>query len=333
MDNNFVKLVLENGGSIHPLIIPSELTNGTGTFNPSIYNDNGKLFVNIRHCQVTIFHSEKGIYEHQWGPLAYLNPENDITLTTTNYFCELNDDLTMKKIHKVDFSNFNEKPKWEFIGLEDCRVFRWDGKLYLCGVRRDTTTNGQGRMELSEIELTDDGVKEISRFRIPVPNAGTDVNAISYCEKNWMPIIDKPYHFIKWCSPVDVVKAHIDTKTCTTEILSKSIINFGKDQRGGSQVIPFGNDGDHICITHEVDLFKSENGNKDATYRHKFIRFDKNWEVVSYSNSFSFMNAEIEFCAGLAEFGDDYLITFGVTDNAAYVLRCPKSLIEKNIYG
>ena len=34
---NFVKLALENGGSLHPLIIPSELTNGTGIMNPLVH--------------------------------------------------------------------------------------------------------------------------------------------------------------------------------------------------------------------------------------------------------------------------------------------------------
>ena len=37
----------------------------------------------------------------------------------------------------------------DFIGLEDGRLLKWNDKYYLTGVRRDTTTNGQGRMELS----------------------------------------------------------------------------------------------------------------------------------------------------------------------------------------
>ena len=334
MTDNFVKIVLDSGGDIYPLVVPAEMTNGTGIFNPSIYNDNGKLYVNIRHCQVTILHSEKGIFEHEWGPLTYLNPENDITLTTTNFFSELDpSDLRMKWVRKVDFSKLNSPPKWEFIGLEDCRVFRWDDKLYLCGVRRDTTPNGQGRMELSEIEITDDSVREISRFRIPVPTAGTDVNANSYCEKNWMPVIDKDYQFVKWCSPVEVVKANPDTKTSTTVHMGNVLLHGIRDQRGGSQVIPIGDNGDHICITHEVDLFQSENGKKDATYRHRIIKFDKDWNVSICTNPFSFLNAEIEFCAGMCKYGDDYLITFGVTDNAAYILRCPSEVIEGIVYG
>src|SRR5512135_362381 len=141
----FVKRVLETGGTIKPLIVPTKT--GTGLLNPSVYNDNGKLIVNLRHCQYTLIHSEKHKYEHQWGPLCYLCPEDDLTLTTTNFLCKLDGDLNILDHKQVNTSKLDVKPLWEFVGLEDARVIRWDGKLYICGVRRDTTTNGQGRME------------------------------------------------------------------------------------------------------------------------------------------------------------------------------------------
>ena len=58
MINNLVKTVLEQGGSIHPLLIPSEDTNGTGLCNPSIFIDQERIFVNLRHVQYTMYHSE-----------------------------------------------------------------------------------------------------------------------------------------------------------------------------------------------------------------------------------------------------------------------------------
>ena len=79
-------------------------------------------YVNIRHCQYTLYHSELNRFEHQWGPLLYLNPENDITLTTTNFFCTLDSDLNIDRIHRVDTSSFDRNPLWEFVGLEDCRI-------------------------------------------------------------------------------------------------------------------------------------------------------------------------------------------------------------------
>ena len=40
---NFVKLALDNGGSIHPLILPHEELKGPSITNPSVYNDRGLL--------------------------------------------------------------------------------------------------------------------------------------------------------------------------------------------------------------------------------------------------------------------------------------------------
>jgi len=325
MNLSFVNDVLNNGGLIKPLIIPSDQTNGTGLFNPSVYIDNGRLLVNIRHCQYTIYHSELGKYEHEYGPLVYLNPENDITLTTTNYLCKLSYQLDLEKIYKVDTSMLDVKPIWEFVGLEDVRLCRWDEKLYFSGVRRDTTPNGVGRMELSEIDLTQDSAKEVSRFRIPAPPPDT-----SYCEKNWMPILDMPYHYVKWSNPTEVVKVDPITKTCKTVFLG-TYVEKPYDYRGGSQVIPFGDY--RICIAHTVDLRKSEAGRKNAVYRHAFIVWDKDWNVVKYTEPFAFMGARIEFCCGMAKQGNDVYITFGFQDNAAYILKTSVKFIEGFING
>lgn len=323
---NFVSKVLESGGDISPLIINNLYYKGTGLFNPSIYLDHekDKLLLNIRHCQYTIFHAENNIFEHQYGPLVYLNPENDISLTTKNYLCELNDNLEIISEKIIDTSLLDVKPLWEFVGLEDVRIFRWDGIFYACGVRRDTTNNGQGRMELSAINFENNGeVKEYSRYRIPTP-----LPDVSYCEKNWMPITDMPYHFVKWCNPTEVVKVDVEKRITETVYLDKSkYVKTPYDYRGGSQVIPFGDY--RIACVHTVNLFKSEAGRKNATYRHCFVVWDKNWNVVRYTEPFDFMGAEIEFCAGMTEFKGYFLLTFGYQDNTAYVLKIPRSFMEQ----
>ena len=318
---NFVQLALEHGGSIKPLIIPSELTNGTGLCNPSVFVEDDKILLNLRHIQYTLYHSELCNYEHQYGPLVYLNPENDVTLTTTNYFCELNDDLDIIHYAKVDTSELDVRPLWEFVGLEDARLVKWNDKYYLSGVRRDLDTIGTGRMELSEIEITDNEVKEISKFRIPAPG-----DNVSYCEKNWMPILDQPFHYVKWTNGTEVVKVDIEKETCETVVL-KDWICAPKDLRGGSQVIPY-KDG-YLTLNHETDLYKSEAGRKDATYRHKFTYWDKNWNIQKFSEVFSFLDAKIEFACGMAKYEDDYLLTFGVQDNAAYILKVPGHVFEE----
>lgn len=320
----FVKHVLDRGGSIHPIIMPLNKTNGTGIFNPSIYYDSDvdKLYINIRHCQVTLYHSELGRFESFWGPLHYCHPENDLTLTTTNYFGELNKKtLEPEYITKVDFL-LDVEPIWNFVGLEDSRIVKWNNTIYLSGVRRDTTTNGVGRIELTGLDLLNsDKIVEVSRNRLQPPFGD------SYCEKNWMPVVDKDWHYIKWCNPTELVEADLHTNKTSQKFHGKEF-PYQRDFRGGSQVIPLDNNYRFACV-HTVNLFKSEQKRKNAVYRHCFIVWDKDWNVVNNTSEFTFLDSKIEFCAGMTKYNDDFLVTFGYQDNASYVLRVPKDVMEE----
>ena len=323
--SNFVKLALENGGSIHPLLIPSSELKGPSLTNPSIYNDNGKILVNLRNINYTLYHSEKNKYEHQWGPLVYIHPENDWRLRTWNIMCEMDENMRIKSYHRIDTSKFPDKELWEFVGLEDCRIVRWNGKLYTCGVRRDLDAIGTGRMELSELEISENSVKEINQYRIPTPGAND-----SYCEKNWMPIVDMPYHFVKWTNGTEVVKYNIHTGITEQVVLTEWKDIGCIDLRGGSQVIPMGEY--HVCLAHETFLYGSDAGRKDGTYCHRFVVWNKNWDIVKVSKQFSFMGAKVEFAVGLCEYGEDFLITFGFQDNAAYLLRVNQQFVKEYIF-
>jgi hypothetical protein len=46
------------------------------------------------------------------------------------------------------------------------------------------------------------------------------------------------------------------------------------------------------------------------------------------SEPFTFLDARVEFVAGAAKYGDDLLISFGFQDNAAFILRTPKRVVE-----
>ena len=189
--DSLAKSAINFGGKIVPLIIDSKLNNGLGLMNPSIYLDGDKTIVNLRAVNYTFYHSEEKLFQHQYGPLTYVHPENDIHLRTWNYYLELDDNYQISRVNKIDTSKFPEKELWDFVGLEDARIFRWEGRLYTSGVRRDLDPTGIGRMELCEIEVLEDKVVELSRFRIPPP-----IDPNSYCEKNWMPILDLPYRLL-----------------------------------------------------------------------------------------------------------------------------------------
>jgi len=313
--HNFATLALESGGSIVNLTMPSKQCEGFALTNPSIYNDDGKIIINIRNVQYALYHSEnKQQFQSYWGALTYMHPEDDIHLRTQNALCYdfLNDD---SEFNYVDTSQLDKPPLWDFIGLEDARIVRWDDRLFLIGVRRDTTLNGEGRMELSEIV---DG-KEVNRYRIEPPNGHT------YCEKNWMPIVDLPFHFVKWTNPTEVVKVNLET--LQSEVVcsnSKYTGKFERDIRGGSQVLTYK---DHyIAITHEVDLWYNQKGNRDGQYYHRFIVWDKDWNIVKTSDCFKFLDANIEFCCGMTQVTnnsneEEFWITFGYQDASAFLLK------------
>lgn len=309
--------LLQHGGSFHFLNLPSTCIGGTANTNPSIFIDGEDVLLNIRKVQYMLYHSEfSQKFLVHCCPLAYLNPEDDITLTTTNYLCKLDSNtLTIESFEKVDTSKLDVKPLWEFVGLEDARIVKWDNKLFLCGVRRDTTTNGVGRMEMSEIL---DG-KEVKRTRIEPPTE-------SYCEKNWMPIVDMPYHFVKWSNPTEVVKVDLDNNSSKTVFISDKTLELPRDIRGGSQVIPYKNY--RIALTHEVDLWYNEQGKKDAHYYHRFIVWDKEWNIVNVSDAFKIFGANIEFSCGMALQEDNLLITMGFQDSTAFVVKMPCMYFE-----
>ena len=317
MIRNFCKLALQANGNIFPLTLPSSESGHTGLTNPSIFWNGQKLFLNIRNVQYALYHSEFGQkFQNHWGCLAYLNPEDDVTLRTQNFLSV--DNSTYKK---VDTSKLDKKPLWEFIGLEDGRLVEWEGKLYLIGVRRDTTTNGVGRMELSEIE----NGREVKRYRIEPPNGYT------YCEKNWMPILDMPFHFVKWSNPTEVVKVNLDKLTSETIVLKEQSIDVIRDLRGGSQVIPYKDY--YIAVTHEVDLWFNYMNHKDAHYYHRFIVWDKDWNIIQYTDAFKFLDANIEFCCGLSHIKDKFVLTFGFQDSTAFLLEMTEEFLESFIDG
>ena len=319
---NLVQRAVKYGGKLAPLVVPTE--SKTGLMNPSVFvDDGGEILAVLRHVNYSLYHSEnRQLFPSRWGPLSYLHPENDQALRTINYLVRLDKDLKVTDHTKIEMMNLHT-PCWEFTGLEDARLMQWDGTYYIVGVRRDTKPNGEGRMEYSAIEIdkAEFSAKEVHRVRIPDP--GDD--ATVYCNKNWVPVLDKPYHFIKWHSPTELVYADPTTSMCET-VEHKGALTPPRDLRGSSQIVRWGNM--YVSISHEVDLFKNYLKQKDAIYRHRLCVWDDQLNLVGISKEFSFLDFRIEFCAGAAAYDGDLLISFGVADNAAFVLRTPGTIVE-----
>lgn len=329
MTSNFAKYCLSNGASIVSLNIPLKDNVYIGTCNPSIFFDGDRLKLILRRVNYALWNSDDQYkFTTQYGPLWYISGDDERHLRTINYLCELKGNSLSYKL--IDTSKLDKEPLWEFIGLEDARLVRWDGKLYATGVRRDTTTNGQGRMELSELD--EDG-NEISRVRVKAPG-----NDDTYCEKNWMPILDMPYHYVKWCDPVEVVKANPITGECEKVIIREQPRDLeyyntnNMDIRGSSQVIPWGEY--RIAITHMCELWINEKNQKCGTgYFEQFIVWDKDWNIVKLSEPFKFAEFGIEFTNGLAYRDGKFYIPFALQDNFTFMLTVDEKIVSDYIFN
>lgn len=319
---NLVQKAVQHGGKLAPLVIPTE--SKTGLMNPSVFVDNdGDILVNLRHVNYSLYHSEnQQLFPSRWGPLSYLHPENDQALRTINYLVRLDKDLKVTDYTQVEMLSLHT-PCWEFTGLEDARLVQWDETYYIIGVRRDTKTNGEGRMEYSAIVLDKDEFTATEVHRVRIPDPGNDDTA--YCNKNWVPVLDKPYHFIKWHSPTELVYADPTTPMCET-VAHRETLTPPRDLRGSSQLVRWGNM--YVSISHEVDLFKNYLKQKDAIYRHRLCVWDDQLNLVGISKEFSFLDFRIEFCAGADVLDGNLLISFGACDNAAFVLSVPGNVVE-----
>ena len=324
-----LRRVLDAGGSIHSLVIPASDSGGTGLMNPSPLVWRGRLIMNLRQTNYILYHTEGAkTFNNRWGPLTYLHPEDDLTLRTRNFMCELDPKtLTVLRYTEVDSTLFDKAPLWTFVGLEDARLMEWDGVLGMCGVRRDTTGHGEGRMEFSTIEIDEENwvVREVDRWRIPAPGAND-----SYCEKNWMPILDMPWHWVKWTNPTEIVRANRSTLGCEQVLHKIHRYVSQSDMRGGSQVVCWGEY--RIAVIHEVNLWKNYLEQKDGAYAHRFVVWDQDWNLVGVSpERWSFMSGDIEFCSGAVVWENDLLLTFGFQDNSAHLLRVPADMVDKMV--
>lgn len=291
--------------------------------NPSIFVDaDGRVYCLIRNVNYVLWHSEyRQKFSLDWGTLSYLHPENDSRLATQNWFCTLDENYQVKAAEKIDTHLLDTPPVWNFHGLEDARLVKWNGTFVAIGVRRDTKPDGEGRMELSTLRVSKEAVSEVVRVRTKYEHAG-------YCEKNWMPILDMPYHFIRWADPLEIVKVDPTTGECQP-VIKLTTEDRVPTLRGSSQVVRVG--AYRVCIVHEVDLTPTVSGRKNGIYTHRFVVWDEDWKLVHLSESFNFLDNRIEFCCGLAIKDDNMLISFGAQDNSAFLYVLPVSYLLNSI--
>lgn len=330
MFGQFVKYCMSHGAVLTPLETDSLASGHLGLCNPSVLSDGDRTRLIIRNVNFALWCNDDPYRMNSpHGPLCYMTRKDDWFLRTRNFLCELSDDTLAYKL--IDTSEHDYEPVFEMAGHEDMRLVRWDGKLYGTGVQRDWDERGVGRMHLSELDESTG--KELSRVRIKAPGADD-----SYCEKNWMPVLDMPFHYVKWCTPLTLVR--VDPESGESEVLFEKEVDWnteniqydGTDIRGSSQVVEWGDY--RVALVHRCRLWYNEKKQKsDTGYFTQFMVWDREWNLVRASEPFKFAEFGIEFTNGLAVRDGKFLIPFALQDNMCFLLSVDEAVVADFMFG
>ena len=254
-------------------------------FNPTIAADGDGFRMIVRTANYRI---ESGV----------LHPEG--VLVNLNYDVRLDDQLAVRAV-----SPLTERPgicprqDSAIQGYEDCRLIavqdRWFATATVCDL------NPVDRREIALLEISGPEVVRVVPLASPHPERH---------EKNWMPFLhDDGLHILYSCGPTVTLSCDIDNGT-VTRVSERPAPRFAHGFRGGSQGV--GLDDGLLFVVHEVDRDGAA-----LQYLHRFVLLDRSLSIAACSRPFSFTSDRIEFCAGMALYHDELVLSFGVSDAAA----------------
>lgn len=125
------------------------------------------------------------------------------------------------------------------------------------------------------------------------------------CEKNWMPLdVDGEFTWIYSLDPTAILSSTGPLRRCPLAL----------DHLRGGAAIPIRSG--YLCVVHET--IDEPDG---RIYLHRFVKLDKKFHVVAVSPAWVFAGHGIEFCAGLAWKGKQLVLSYGVKDREAWIMK------------
>lgn len=276
----------------HSLVFP--VPAGWSLLNPTLAQGPHGLTAIVRTSNYTV---------DDHGRYAANDPDG--VVRTANYLVNLTSSGAFEAVTRIDDVAVRVvPPRFLVTGLEDCRLIWHEGAWWASATRRDANTEGICQMVLLRL----DGHRAVEL--IPLSDG------VAAHEKNWMPVVASGpgILFMYSISPTVVVRLDLATRE-VEEIARRRAPIVARYLRGGGQVLPIANG--WLAIGHEAVGF--EDGGR--VYNHRWVWFDADWRLRRISPGFYLRERGIEFVAGLAQAGDDLLLTFGVKDREAWLGR------------
>lgn len=277
-------------------------------FNPSIANHPRKGYaMTVRSSNYVI--TERGEYKVVDGG----------TIKSQVWFSELDKNLKLKNLRKIDFSGIEPKLSR---GLEDAKLFVRDGKWMFSAVVLEENIP-KARIAVATLDARATKVTDLELF--PSVDAGR-------VEKNWMISPDPNPYFDFIYGPNQIVK---DDQMITWMTDHPNISAL----RGGSNLMSMG-DGSYLAVTHRMfgkqdSFFQPETFGMTHTdhreYVHYFVKYDEKGIIRAMSDGFIFYKPGVEFAAGLTTRKREILVSFGREDVSSHIAVLPYETVLKSL--
>jgi hypothetical protein len=219
----------------------------------------------------------------------------------------------------TEITTFPPKHKFPVEGLEDCRLFRYRGRLWCTCTTRER--NAQGRCEIALVRLDDD-------YNVDHIQLLTGIHPGQH-QKNWVPLVRGDDLFLIYSAdPTVVLKYDFDAGLAAVHRVSNPRACL-ESCRGSSQALEV-KDG-WLYLAHE----SVRHGDGHPIYLHRFVLLTREFEVKAFTEPFFFVDKGIEFCAGLARDRktNRLVASFGVNDARALLAFFNEQAVLSRLLG
>lgn len=205
----------------------------------------------------------------------------------------------------------------KYVGIEDIKLFNYKNEIYFIG----SYFNGKN----NKVQIVSNKFKLGNNYKplIINPTFYTDFN----WEKNWVFFENdgELYIIYKW-SPIYICKIDYINKNLNLISIIDNIPNIFTNFRGSTNGIHY-NDKIWFLVHEQKNII-----NDIKCYTHNFVLFDKNMNLLGYSNSLNFENKIVEFCVGMElTYNNNFVITYSTLDCSSKLLVLSPNYIESLI--
>jgi len=250
----------------------------------------------------------------------YLIDQNANTHNLNENIVTFNKIIVLNKYFDIIREYFLETPfqNVPYIGVEDVRFFVHDNAIYYIGSYCD---------EIDEKIKIVSGIYNINDTNL-IPNIITpSFHTNNNWEKNWVFFNNNGDLNViyKW-KPIYICKINYDTKKLDLLKSNDNVPAFFNIFRGSTNGIDY--DNKIWFIVHYSKKLNDKN-----CYLHVFVVFDKQMNLLGYSNPFKFKACIIEYCIGMTinNNTNNFIITYSLLDRSTNLIVLSHSFINSLI--